>query len=207
MQIVTNLITDEDVNLNDIAFLYRTNSQSRVLEENLRKSGFSYTIVGGVKFYERKEIKDIIAYLKVLVNPNDNVNLERIVNFPPRKIGKASFKNIKYYAYEEGLSLFDSLQDYTNISGLSAQARNGIKKFLTIIEEAKKKLDNREKADSICNFIFEESKLREYYINESDKNDSNKIDNLYEFLSSVSNFIDDENEKKENDIQKKHSKN
>ena len=202
MEIVTNLVTIQDTNLNDIAFLYRTNSQSRVLEENLRKYGYSYTIVGGVKFYERKEIKDIIAYLKVLINPNDNVNLERIINFPPRKIGKASFKHIKYFAYEEGLSLYDSLSEYETISGLSTQARNGIKKFLKLIHDAKKKLDDREKADSICNFIFEDSKLKEYYIGESDKNDSNKIDNLYEFLSSVSNFIEDENEKRDNDIQK-----
>ncbi|GAJ05573.1 unnamed protein product, partial [marine sediment metagenome] len=97
----------------DMVILYRTNAQSRILEDTMRRHAISYELVGGTKFYDRKEIKDVLAYLRLLVNPSDTVSLERIINFPPRAIGETSITRLsafarngkigEYYALEQGL--------------------------------------------------------------------------------------------------------
>ena len=91
----------------DFAILYRTNAQSRALEDGLRTSGISYIIVGGVRFYDRKEVKDVLAYLRVLCNPLDSISLHRIINYPPRKIGKATLAKMEKFARKRGVSLFE----------------------------------------------------------------------------------------------------
>ena len=92
-----------------MAVLFRTNSQSRVLEEKLIRYGIPYTMVGGTKFYDRKEIKDVLAYLRLLCNPEDSLSLVRILNVPKRSIGAASIEHLTDYAEERGISLFEAL--------------------------------------------------------------------------------------------------
>jgi len=96
-----------------MAILYRTNAQSRVLEEALIKRALPYTMVGGTKFYDRKEIKDVLAYLRVLYNPFDDLSLLRIINVPKRSIGATTVSKLQDYARENGTSLFMTLTLYT----------------------------------------------------------------------------------------------
>ena len=103
----------------DFAVLYRTNAQSRVVEEMLLKSNIPYTMVGGHKFYDRKEIKDILAYLSLIANPDDSISFERIVNEPKRGIGKSSIEKLRLFADTHGWALLEAAQnvDLANISG------------------------------------------------------------------------------------------
>ncbi|MDX5024676.1 3'-5' exonuclease, partial [Streptococcus suis] len=91
----------------DFAVLYRTNAQSRTIEEALLKSNIPYTMVGGTKFYSRKEIRDVIAYLNILANTSDNISFERIVNEPKRGVGPGTLEKIRSFAYEQNMSLLD----------------------------------------------------------------------------------------------------
>ena len=93
-------------NFNEMVILYRTNAQSRAIEDELRKQGIPYKIIGGVKFYDRKEIKDLLAYLRLIINPKDDLSFERIINFPPRGLGKTTIDKLKEQAKIQNLSLF-----------------------------------------------------------------------------------------------------
>ena len=121
----------------DYAILYRTNNQSRVLEEKLMMKNIPYKIIGGQNFYQRKEIKDIIAYLRVISNPTDDIAVERIINVPKRGIGATTVDKVKDYARAYGMDLYEALMDVENIPGLSRAAVK-IKKFTNLIEGYKK---------------------------------------------------------------------
>lgn len=121
----------------DYAILYRTNNQSRVLEEKLMMKNIPYKIIGGQNFYQRKEIKDIIAYLRVISNPTDDIAVERIINVPKRGIGATTVDKVKDYARAYGMDLYEALLDVENIPGLS-RAAGKIKKFTDLIEGYKK---------------------------------------------------------------------
>ncbi len=123
------------VSYDDMAILYRTNAQSRVLEEAFLKEHIPYTMVGGLKFYDRKEIKDVMAYLKLINNPSDSVSLTRIINVPKRGIGSVSLERIKKYADENGLSVFDAISQAEAIPALSAKACNASADFFTLIDD------------------------------------------------------------------------
>ncbi|MFC1620084.1 ATP-dependent helicase [Candidatus Neomarinimicrobiota bacterium] len=125
-------ILEEKRRFRDIVILYRTNAQSRVIEDILRRRGMAYTIVGGTKFYDRKEVKDVLAYLKLLVNPDDSVGLERIINFPPRAIGDTSLRRLKAYAREKQVSLFEAL-DYGQEAGVQAKQSQAMGEFKALI--------------------------------------------------------------------------
>src|SRR5699024_7436276 len=108
----------------DIAILYRTNAQSRAMEDTLRRASIDYTIVGGLKFYERKEIKDIIAYLRLVTNPDDDLSFERIVNEPRRGVGPTSVERLRAYATETEQSFFEAIDDveYTAVPKRAASS-------------------------------------------------------------------------------------
>lgn len=118
----------------DFAVLIRTNAQSRALEEQFMKNGIPYRIVGGQKFYERMEIKDTLAYLKLLVNPSDSVSLRRIINVPRRGIGEATIQKIEDYGLEQGLSLYEALYKFTE-TDTSTKALKGTAEFFRIIQK------------------------------------------------------------------------
>lgn len=123
--------------LRDYAVLYRTNAQSRPFEEVFINFGLPYRIVGGVRFYERKEIKDVVAYLRVVHNPADSVSLRRILNVPARGIGATSLQRLEDYAEQHHCSLWDALNAADGLSGLTAKVRSSVRDFTAIIEEAR----------------------------------------------------------------------
>jgi DNA helicase-2/ATP-dependent DNA helicase PcrA len=112
---------EEDRAYGDFAVLYRTNAQSRVIEDAFRREGIPYLIVGGLRFYDRKEIKDILAYLRLLINPTDSVSLKRIINVPTRGIGNVTVEKIAAYARTKGCSMLEALSGIHDDDSLSSR--------------------------------------------------------------------------------------
>lgn len=135
-QEINNLLTgSESPDYNDFVILYRTNAQSRIFEEIFLRYGIPYRIVGGLRFYERKEIKDIIAYLRVIQNPNDSVSLLRIINTPARKIGGKTLETVRDFALKNNISLYKAMLLSENIPELSSQKSEAFEKFIKLIKE------------------------------------------------------------------------
>jgi DNA helicase-2/ATP-dependent DNA helicase PcrA len=130
---VRRLTTQEGYNLNDIAILYRTNAQSRSLEETMVRQGIPYKLIGGTRFYERKEIKDALAYLRFMFNPADAVAFRRIVNVPRRKIGDKTVAVLEAAAATRGIRIGDALEDPTNIAGVTAAAAQALSDFRDLL--------------------------------------------------------------------------
>ncbi|MEC1383352.1 DNA helicase PcrA [Bacillus velezensis] len=172
--------------LSDIAILYRTNAQSRVIEETLLKSGLNYNIVGGTKFYDRKEIKDILAYLRLVSNPDDDISFTRIVNVPKRGVGATSLEKIASYAAMNGMSMFQAIKQVDFI-GVSAKAANALDGFGAMIEN----LTNMQDYLSITELteeILEKTEYREMLKAEKSLEAQSRLENIDEFLSVTKNF-------------------
>src|SRR5699024_8861688 len=118
----------------DIAVLYRTNAQSRAVEDTLMKANMNYQVVGGLKFYERKEIKDLLAYLRLIANPDDDISFERVVNVPKRGIGAASVDKLRSYGVNYDLSLFQVI-DEVEQTGVSKRAQKALIAFQTFMSQ------------------------------------------------------------------------
>ncbi|MTI70133.1 MAG: ATP-dependent DNA helicase PcrA [Firmicutes bacterium] len=130
---IVEIKENENLEYEDFSLLYRTNAQSRVLEEGLMKANIPYKIVGGLKFYDRKEIKDITAYLRLIQNPVDNISLKRIINFPKRGIGKRTLEKIEDYSIDKDESMYSVILDADEIPNLSHRAKSKIKSFASMI--------------------------------------------------------------------------
>ena len=169
----------------DFALLYRTNAQSRVFEEVFMREGVPYKIVGGTKFYDRKEIKDIIAYLRIIFNPLDSVSLFRIINVPKRSIGDSTVEKINKFAQEKSLPFYQALNQIDQIDTLSARSKQSVKKFLVLIENLKQTSGS---IRQLINAILEQTG----YLNELERENSpeaeGRIENLKEFLSVAEEF-------------------
>ena len=177
------------LSLNDVAILYRTNAQSRVIEDALRRNSIPYTIVGGVAFYKRKEIKDVLAYLKVLANPLDNESLLRIVNVPSRSIGDVTIRKIKSVAAGERLSLFEALAS-SHLEGLLAdRALRAVKQFQAMLSKyigLKKQMSVSELARTLVDDIGILRLLKEENTTES----LARRENVQELISAITEFTD-----------------
>ena len=130
-------LRDQGERLKDIAVFYRTNAQSRVIEEVFSRYGIPYRVLGGVRFYERREVKDVLAYLRVVVNTADTASLRRIINIPKRGIGDTTVSKLDAHAALQGITLFEALQDAVNgaVEGLSTRTQRGIGEFKDLIDE------------------------------------------------------------------------
>lgn len=171
----------------DFAVFYRTNAQSRVLEEIFLRHGIPYKIVGGVKFYERAEIKDIIAYLRVLLNPEDDISLKRIINTPRRSIGKTTLNYVEIFARREEIPLFEAVKRAEEITQLGKAALNALKNFNIMMEALKQKVTEaslREAVDLIANETGYLKALKEENTMEADS----RIENIKELVSVASSF-------------------
>lgn len=187
----------ENIKYSDIAVLYRANAQARPIEDALNKSNIPYTIYGGVKFYERKEIKDLLAYLRVIENPQDDISLKRIINVPRRGIGLKSIEKIEDRASLRQESMYSVIVDIESNSDLSPKAKKSIKEFVDIIGSLRAMKE-----------VYPVSKLIEKVLEttgyieelEKDKKDENldRIDNLKEFISIAIEF---ERNSKEKDLE------
>ncbi len=168
----------------DFAILYRTNAQSRIIEQILMREGIPYNIVGGTKFYDRKEIKNVIAYLTLICNPNDDIALKRIINFPVRGLGEKSIKLFQELAKEKKISLFSSLQ-FANELKLRNKQCETINNFYNSINgfhELLEKLDSKE----LFRVVLEEFSIEYYYKNNPLEQD--RYNNIQELKSSIDHF-------------------
>ncbi|NOX35990.1 MAG: UvrD-helicase domain-containing protein [Calditrichaeota bacterium] len=188
VHIIEEKIRQEDYSLKDIAILYRTNAQSRVLEDQLRLANIPYQIIGGVKFYERKEVKDVLAYFRVLVNPDDSVSLQRIINVPARGIGAVTVNRVLKYAQEKEISMFQALQEVDQIPDLTPSARTRIQVFVQQLE-AFQEMAERENAFEIASQVVDTFRLREMYERATLPEDKVRVENINELLNSVAIFV------------------
>ncbi|WP_284564937.1 DNA helicase PcrA [Bacillus altitudinis] len=179
--------------LSDFAILYRTNAQSRVIEETLMKANIQYNIVGGTKFYDRKEIKDILAYLRLVANPDDDISFARIVNVPKRGIGATSVDKIAAYAEMNDLSMFEALGQVDFI-GISARAANALDEFKQLIDQMTNMQDYLSVTE-LTEEILEKTGYREALKIEKTIEAQSRLENIDEFLSVTKNF-EEQNEDK-----------
>lgn len=188
-----NLQRTENKKLGDMAILYRTNTQSRIFEEMLIKSGISYNMVGGLKFYERKEIKDIIAYLRVIFNPADSLSLLRIINVPKRGIGDASLAKIQAYAAASNVSLFEAVSNAAAIDGLSSRFVSKLDDLAGIIFELMN-LASEAPVEDLIDRVLHDTGYLEELENERTPQAQSRIDNLHELISVAQEFAASEEE-------------
>lgn len=170
----------------DMAVLYRTNSQSRVIEEVLVRKGIPYTVVGGVRFYERKEIKDVLAYLRVMVNPRENVGLLRIINTPKRGIGKATIEALEQHAASTGVPIYELLKAPHSVPGLT-RIPVGVGKFVELIEGLKAKTAGLPVSQAV-NLVIEETGLADEYRREGTLEAAGRLENMMELVSAAVEF-------------------
>ncbi len=174
----------------DFAVFYRTNAQSRNFEEAFRRNKIPYKLIGSVRFYERREIKDAIAYLRVLVNPSDSVSLERIINLPARGIGPKALETIKAYASRRGLPMYEALLAADDIENLAPSVRKGIRDFVKIFEDLKNDIFGDEP-----HYLLEKLLAKSGYWQmtedsaEKDPQEAlNRLGNLQELVNAVKDF-------------------
>lgn len=171
----------------DIAILYRTNAQSRVIEECFMKQGIPYTMVGGLKFYDRKEIKDVMAYLKVIFNPADTVSLLRILNVPKRGIGAASIEKMTVAAAETDSTFFDILSNTDQVPRLTAKAKQHSEDLAALIFSLMGQMSTLSVSDLIEKVVHDSGYLAELEAEDTDQA-QNRIDNIKELLTVARDF-------------------
>ena len=174
----------------DIAILYRTNAQSRVIEDGFMRAGIPYTMVGGLKFYDRKEIKDAIAYLRVIFNPMDTVSLLRIINVPKRGLGGASLTKLSNYAAEREMPLFDVIsnpEELDNVPGITARVKKPLGVFSAFIFEMMGCLDVMKLPDFLEKILKESGYIDELEAEKKPENES-RLENLKEFIGVAKDF-------------------
>jgi DNA helicase-2/ATP-dependent DNA helicase PcrA len=179
--------TKRKLDLKDFAVLYRTNAQSRALEEAFRKNAIPYEIVGGIRFYERKEIKDVLAYLRFLANPSDEESLLRIVNYPARGIGDVSIEHLRTYAVKHGLALHDALKRIDDIGDLTDRARTSLKQFSLLIEKFRS-LRGQMSLSELSRSLVDELGILAAFKEERTAESMGRWENIQELLSAISEF-------------------
>ena len=193
---ILNLIntnkSESNYSLNDFVILYRTNAQSRIIEDKLRRAGVPYHIIGGVKFYERKEIKDILAYLKVISNPSDSVSLLRVLNFPARGIGKTSVDKIISLSKDKQITIFDMLNLIDEVQ-IGESQKKTIKSFINKINRFVELISNYNIINMI-NDVIEEFKIKEHYQKQNTSDSNERWQNIEELINGM---IDYDSEKED----------
>ncbi len=171
---------------NEIAIFYRTNSQSRLFEEELRMLNINYKVIGSVRFYDRKEIKDIISYLQFLVNDSDTVAFERIVNVPRRGIGESTVKKIRVYLNETGKSIFEALESIEEIKNISPRIKGSLSEFKDLITELKSY--SLQGPSKTIQKVLELTGYKMSLIKEGTLESQMRIENIEELLNSAFSF-------------------
>lgn len=172
----------------DCAVLYRTNAQSRMLEERFVIKGIPYQVVGGVNFYARKEIKDILAYLKTIDNGRDDVAVKRIINVPKRGIGAATIQRVQDYADSRNISFYDALREADNIITIGKSASK-LKPFVTMIQAFRSKLEFLSINELIEDILETTGYVRELEASDDEDSDD-RIENIYELLSKAAAYVE-----------------
>ena len=171
---------------NEIAIFYRTNSQSRLFEEELRMLNINYKVIGSVRFYDRREIKDIVSYLQFLVNESDIVAFERIVNVPRRGIGESTVKKIRLHLNETGKSIFDALESIDEIKNISPRIKASLSEFKDLVSELKSY--SLQGPSKTIQKVLELTGYKMSLIKEGTLESQMRIENIEELLNSAFNF-------------------
>jgi DNA helicase-2/ATP-dependent DNA helicase PcrA len=175
------------LDLKDFAILYRTNAQSRSIEDALRRSGIPYTIVGGIEFYKRKEIKDILAYLKVIVNPRDNESLLRVINYPYRGIGETTVKKITDLAERENRTVFETLSRVDSLAGVNDRTKIRIIEFSELIGKYLQLKDSIS-ASELARTLVDDLGILGDFKRDGTPEALSRWENVQELLSAVTEF-------------------
>jgi DNA helicase II / ATP-dependent DNA helicase PcrA len=179
--------------LSDIAILYRTNAQSRVIEESFLKSNIDYSIVGGIKFYDRKEIKDILAYLRLISNPDDDISLQRIINVPKRAIGSTSIDKIANFATMHDLSMFQALETIEMI-GLSPKAEKAAAEFRNLVSNYTHQQEYLSVTE-LVEEVLDKTGYRDMLKAEKSIESQSRLENIDEFLTVTKSFEESSEDK------------
>ena len=188
--VIAKLCSDDSYQYNDFAVFYRINAQSRTLENALRVARIPYTIVGNLRFYERMEIKDILAYLRLLVNRRDAISLKRVINVPSRGIGKTTLSRLEDFAYEERLTLYEAMKSVDQVSSLQSRFQDAISGFVEVIEG----IDPNRKPSQVIEDVLEKTGYIKALEEEGTVKAQSRIENVRELLSEAKEFEENQQE-------------
>lgn len=186
---IANMIREKKADsYDDFAILYRTNGQSRLIEEALIKKNISYRVFGGTKFYDRKEIKDILSYIRVIFNPMDSISLRRIINVPGRKIGEKSFENFQNLLEREHMNIAEVAENNFILTAMTGVGANGIRQFCELYQRFRETARTKTIAE-LMEEIIRLTRYDEYLKAEYDENEyTGKMENIEEFISMASRY-------------------
>ncbi|WP_139978081.1 DNA helicase PcrA [Nocardioides litoris] len=184
-------LTDDGARAGDVAVFYRTNAQSRVFEEVFIRTGLPYKVVGGVRFYERREVRDALAYLRMLVNPDDSVSLRRILNVPKRGIGDRAVACVNELAERERITFWSALQRASEAPGLATRSLTNIQGFVALVEELQGLVEARERPDVVLQTALDKSGYLAELEASDDPQDETRVENLGELVAVAREFSDD----------------
>lgn len=177
----------------DFAILYRTNAQSQPLEDALRKAGLQYVIVGGMSFYKRKEVKDTMAYLRLLINTLDTESVQRVLNVPARGIGDTSVKKIEEYASENGISFYEALKQAEQIESLQNRTKKAVGNFTTFIEKYRELLGTMPLTELVTQYLDASGMLRQYQEEGTEEADD-RLRNIEQIVANIAEYAEEEEE-------------
>ncbi len=188
---IDKLVDGGGVRAADVAVFYRTNAQSRVFEEVFIRTGQPYKVVGGVRFYERREVRDALAYLRMLVNPADQVSLRRILNTPKRGIGDRAVECVQSLAEREQITFWEALRRAQDAPGLATRSLTNIKAFVAMVEELQSMVEAGERADVVLESVLARSGYLAELEASDDPQDDTRVENLAELVAVAREFSDD----------------
>ena len=180
---IRQLQRDEKSQPGDTAIFYRTNAQSRVFEEVFMRSALPYKVVGGLRFYERREVKDLLAYLRVLANVDDEISLRRVINVPKRGIGDTSLDYVDLFAQEQGISFWQGLLRCSEVTGLPARAAQSIQDFTSMMSALHVLVEAKTRPSVIVEAALEQSGLLKELADSTDPQDEVRVENLKELVA------------------------
>jgi DNA helicase-2/ATP-dependent DNA helicase PcrA len=189
---IQKLLNETAYNATEMAIFYRTNAQSRVLEEQLRTRGIPYKLVGGTKFYERMEIKDVLGYMKLIVNPTDDISFKRIVNTPARGIGKTTIDRLEEFSTQKGISMIEGAALAVDHREFNAGTTSKLRGFLNLLESLRTKAqDPKNRPPDLYHAILDETEYVNRLKEEDNPEADARIENLEEFDNAITKFTEE----------------
>jgi DNA helicase II / ATP-dependent DNA helicase PcrA len=176
-----------DLNFGQFAVLYRTNAQSRALEESLVRMGLPYRVIGGLRFYDRKEIKDVVAYLRAVANPADSVSLLRVINTPKRGVGKSTIESLMRAAVELGIPLWEIIADETSVKTLAGRSSKGVLEFAALIQKYRAQVDQVSASELVQGLLDDSNYRRDLQAQGTDEAED-RLENVNELYNAVLQF-------------------
>jgi len=187
---IQKLVRKQKLKYREIAVFYRTHAQSRIIEEHLLAENVPYTVVGGVSFYRRKEIKDIVAYLRIIASPTDLISLLRIINVPSRKIGKVTLDKLAAASRKKGLTMYETAKQADSLTKVSPSTRKALKSFVQMMEGFRKRAKSTP-LDEFTEEIIARIGYREMLKKNFPEDAEDRIDNLQELIDTMTRFLED----------------